>query len=71
MNEIKKEKIARSVDDWRFVKKRNKFQVTKTELEDRVDIWRDRCDRRSRKNFCELRKFLGKVHEMLYNLTPK
>ena len=38
MNEIKKEKIARSVDDWRFVKKRNKFQVTKTELEKRKNI---------------------------------
>ena len=37
----------------------------------RVDIWRDRCDRRSRNFFCELRKFLGKQREMLYNLTPK
>ena len=38
---------------------------------DRVDIWRDRCDRRSRKFLCELRKFLGKQREMLYNFTPK
>ena len=37
----------------------------------RVDIWRDRCDRRSRKIFCELRKFLGKQRKMLYNSTPK
>ena len=37
----------------------------------RVDIWRDRCDRRSRKIFCELRKFLGKQCEKLYNSTPK
>ena len=26
----------------------------------RVDIWRDQCDRRSRKFFCQLRKFLEK-----------
>ena len=37
----------------------------------RVDIWRDRCDRRSRKFLCELRKYLGKQREMLYNFTPK
>ena len=36
----------------------------------RVDIWRDQCDRRSRKIFCELRKFLGKQREMLYSPTP-
>ena len=37
----------------------------------RVDIWRDRWDRRSRNFFCELRKFLGKQCKMLYNFTPK
>ena len=37
----------------------------------RVDIWRDRCDRRSRKYFCELRKFLGKQRKMLCKFTPK
>ena len=37
----------------------------------RLDIWRDRCDRRSRKFLCELRKCLGKQREMLYNFTPK
>ena len=46
----------------------------KSALEDkpgRVDIWRDRWDRRSHKFFCELCKFLGKQREMLYNFTPK
>ena len=37
---------------------------------DIVDVWRDQCDRRSRKFFCQLRKFLEKQRKMLYNLTP-
>ena len=41
------------------------------EQEPRLDIWRDRCDRWSRKFFCELRKFLGKLRGMLSNSTPK
>ena len=39
-------------------------------VEGRVDIWRDQCDRWSRKFFCQLRKFLEKQRKMLNNLTP-
>ena len=37
----------------------------------RVDIWRNQCDRRSRKFFCQLRKFLEKQRKMLHNFNPK